>query len=472
MFAAFLAMPFAAALLGFLLPGHRARVAVMVASSLAHLGLVASFWLYRPAAIAGELLMLDDLGLLVLTLVSVVFALVTLYTPEYLRRKGAPTTRTYVACALALLGAMALASCTLHFGVLWVAVEASTLASAPLVAHRTTPEKLEATWKYLVLCSVGVGLALLGTFFLGIGATVGPAPVEELTASALLGAAPHIPPAWLRVAFVLLVVGYGTKMGLAPLHMWLPDAYSEAPSPASALFSGALSNVAFLGMIRALPVLEAAGQGSFGRDLLVALGLVSLLVSATFVLNQRDVKRMLAYSSIENYGILALGVGLGGVGTYGALLHAVNHSVAKVLLFLVAGNVLVLCGTRNVGELRGLGRRAPWTGALLAGGFLAISGSPPFGLFWSEFTVLRAALAAKPWVAVAFLGLLGAAFVGMARIVLSVLQGGDEGVARVVEPVGLVAPPAVLFAGVLALGLTVPAPLDALLRGAARVLGG
>ncbi|MDF1556491.1 MAG: proton-conducting transporter membrane subunit [Deferrisomatales bacterium] len=471
MFVAFLVFPFVAALLGFLLPG-RGRLGVLVASALVHVGLVAAFWVHRPAPLGGELLALDDLGLVILSVVSVVFALVSLYTPTYLRCKGTPATGVYVACCLGLLGSMSLAACTLHLGILWVAVEASTLASAPLIAHRTTPAKLEATWKYLVLCSVGVSLALLGTFFLGIGATLGPNPVQELTTSALLGAAPRIPAAWLRVAFVLLLVGYGTKMGLAPLHMWLPDAYAEAPAPASALFSGALSNVAFLGVVRTLPVLESAGQGAFARGLLIALGLTSLLVSATFVVYQRDVKRMLAYSSIENYGVIALGVGLGGLGTYGALLHAVNHSLAKTLLFLVAGNVLVLLGTRDVGRLRGLGRRAPWTAALLAGGFLAITGAPPFGLFWSEFTVVRAALAVHPWVAVTMLVLLGAAFVGMARIVLSVLHGGDAADAVTRESPGLVLAPAVLFCTVLVLGCVVPPPLHALLTSAARAFGG
>jgi len=471
MFVAFLAFPFVAALLGLVAPG-RARLVVLVAASLAHAAVVASFWMQRPAPLGGEILALDALGLVILSVVSAVFLLVSLYTPTYLRRKETPATGAYAACCLGLLGSMSLAACTLHLGVLWVAVEGSTLASAPLIAHRTTPAKLEATWKYLVLCSVGVGLALLGTFFLGIGATLGANPIQELTTSALLEAAPRIPAAWLRVGFVLLLVGYGTKMGLAPLHMWLPDAYAEAPAPASALFSGALSNVAFLGVVRTLPVLEAAGQGPFARSLLIALGLASLLVSATFVVYQRDLKRMLSYSSIENYGVMALGVGLGGLGTYGALLHAVNHSLAKTVLFLVSGNVLVLLGTREVGRLKGLGRRAPWTAMLLAGGFLAIAGSPPFGLFWSEFTVVRAALALHPWVAVAMLALLGAAFVGMARIVLSVLHGGEVGDPVVHESPGLLLAPGVLLAGVLVLGFLVPLPLHELLASASRALGG
>ncbi|MHB8763415.1 MAG: proton-conducting transporter transmembrane domain-containing protein, partial [Deferrisomatales bacterium] len=429
MLVAAVALPFAAALLAWALPGDRSRLGLLLGASAAHLALVAGFWRVRPPALGGEALALDDLGLLFLTVTSVVFALVSLYTPAYLERKGRGSTRVYVSCSLALLGAMGMVCSTRHFGLLWVAIEASTLAGAPLIAHRLTPAKLEATWKYLLLCSVGVALALLGTFFLGLSAAGLPGGgVPDLTVSALQAAAPGLSVPWLKGSFVLLLVGYGTKMGLAPLHAWLPDAYGEAPSPTSALFSGALSNCAFLGVLRALPVLEGAGLGGFGRGLLLLLGFASLVVAAGFILGQADLKRMLAYSSVENYGIMAVGVGLGGVGTYGALLHAVNHSVAKVLLFLLAGNVLVLHGTRTIAALRGVAKRTPWTGALFAAGFLAIAGSPPFGPFLSEFTILRAALDGRGGgLAVLYLLLLGASFVGLTTGTLAVLQGEPAG---------------------------------------------
>lgn len=474
MLTAFLGAPFAAALAAYVLPRDRWRNALLAAYSLAHLGAVGAFWAARPAPVGGEVLVLDDLGLLFLTVTAVLYALVNLYTPTYLARKGTPSNRVFVPCTLALLGAMDLVASTRHFGLLWVAVEASTLASAPLIAHRVTPAKLEATWKYLLLCSVGIALALLGTFFLGIGAAALPGESEDFTVSALRAGAGALSVPWLKGAFVFLLVGYGTKLGLAPLHSWLPDAYSEAPSPVSALFSGALSNCAFLGILRVLPVLDAAGLGPFGRHLLVLFGLLSLLVAAAFILGQRDLKRMLAYSSIENMGILALGVGLGGLGTYGALLHAVNHSLVKSLLFLAAGNVLILCGTRTVGELKGLGRRAPRTSALFLIGFLAIAGTPPFGPFLSEFTIFRAAVdQGQGWIAGLYLALLAAVFVGMAAIVLNVVQGEPgDGAGPVREPWALVAPPAALALGVLGLGLMIPGPLESLLRGASLAAGG
>jgi hydrogenase-4 component F len=471
---ALLAGPFLAAAVAYLLPRDGQRNALLVAYPLAHLIAVLACWTWPPAPLGGEVLILDDLGRLFLTVTAVLYALVGLYTPSYLALKGTPSNRIFVPCVLALLGAMDLVTATRHFGVLWVAVEASTLASAPLIAHRVTPAKLEATWKYLLLCSVGIALALLGTFFLGISASgIEGAPVD-FTVTALAAAAPVLSLRWLKGSFVLLLVGYGTKLGLAPMHSWLPDAYSEAPSPVSALFSGALSSCAFLGILRVLPVLDAAGLGPWGRNLLILLGLVSLAVAAAFTLGQADLKRMLSYSSIENMGILALGVGLGGLGTYGALLHAVNHALAKALLFLSAGNVLLFCGTRSVGALKGLGRRAPWTGALFTVGFLAIVGSPPFGLFLSEFTILRAALEqGRPVVAALYLVLLAAVFVGMAGVMLNVLQGHpEEGTPVAHEPPALIWPPAVLALGVLVLGVVIPAPLESLLQGAARSLGG
>jgi len=473
MFPLFLVGPFAAAALAYFLRGSRARNALFGGYCLAHLAVVSRFWAVRPGPLSGEILVLDDLGLLFVTVVALLYALVALYTPTYLAAKGTPSNRVLVPCTLALLGVMDVALSTRHYGLLWVALEASTLASAPLIAHRVTPKKLEATWKYLLLCSVGIALALLGTFFLGISASAVEGPAADLTVSSMVSAAPRLSLPWLKGAFVFLLVGYGTKLGLAPLHTWLPDAYAEAPSPISALFSGALSNCAFLGILRVLPILEAAGAGTFGRDLLVLLGLLSLTVAAAFVLGQADLKRMLAYSSIENMGILALGVGIGGMGNYGALLHAVNHALVKTLLFLAVGNVLILCGTRAVGEVSGLLRRAPRTGALLALGFVAIVGTPPFGPFLSELTILRAALdQGLGLVALLYLVLLGATFVGMAGVTLSVLQGTPSEVAKPKEPLALLIPPGLLALGVLGLGLWIPAPVEALLRAAASGIGG
>jgi hydrogenase-4 component F len=237
------------------------------------------------------------------------------------------------------------------------------------------------------------------------------------------------------------------------------------------LLSGALLNCAFLGILRMQQVMEAAGQALFGRQLLVGFGLVSLGFAAAFILRQPDYKRMLAYSSVEHMGILALGVGLAGAGTFGAMLHSINHSLSKAMLFLVAGNILAAYRTKSTSEVHGMARTLPVSGTLWVAGFLAITGSPPFGTFLSEFTILRAALDQhRPGVAIAYLGLLGLIFVGMASITLNMAQGPASKQAP--EPLLSILPPAALAIPVLVLGVYIPPPLSRALREIAHTLGG
>ncbi|MDD4892109.1 MAG: proton-conducting transporter membrane subunit, partial [Phycisphaerae bacterium] len=270
------------------------------------------------------------------------------------------------------------------------------------------------------------------------------------------------------------LVGYGTKMGLAPMHTWLPDAHSEAPSVVSALLSGALLNCAFLALLRVHAVLAAAGLGDFSRSLLVLLGLVSMGFAAVFLIRQGDYKRMLAYSSVEHMGILALGVGLGGAAVVGSMLHAVNHSLAKAMLFLAAGNLLSAYRTKRADEVRGAMARMPMTGAIWLAGFLAIAGSPPFGLFVSELMILQKALADGRYaLAGGYLLALGAVFVAMARIVLPMAYGeARPGDRPIREPWRSTWPLAAMGAAVLALGVYQPGWLGAVLRGAAACVGG
>ena len=382
----------------------------------------------------------------------------------------------FAGCLLLFLATMTLVALSQHFVVLWIGIEATTLASAPLIYFHRQHRSLEATWKYLMVCSVGIGLALLGTFFLSVAAARPGAEPVPLLLSELIAGAGDLQDSWLRLGFVLLLVGYGTKMGLAPLHTWLPDAHSESPSVVSALMSGALLNCAFLGILRAYQVCGAAGLARWCGTLLTFFGLFSLALAAVFLLRQTDYKRLLAYSSVEHMGILALGVGLGGSATFGALLHAVNHSLAKAMLFLAAGNILGLYRTKSVRDVRGVLEALPITGALWLAGLLAIAGSPPFGTFVSEFTILRGAVEqGRGVVAVVYLVLLGVIFVGQSSAMLGMAQGEPT------TPLGspgrrerwlVVGPPAVLGLGVLVLGVWVPPALDALLRTAARALGG
>ncbi len=265
-------------------------------------------------------------------------------------------------------------------------------------------------------------------------------------------------------------------MGLAPMHAWLPDAHSEAPAPASALLSGGLLTCAFLALLRGVQVCLAAGLGGFVRPVLVAFGLLSLTLSAAFIIGQQDFKRLLAYSSMEHMGILALGVGVGGVAAWGAMLHALGHGLAKGLLFLTAGNLLAAYGSKAVADVRGAIRRLPISGPLWVAGFLAIAGAPPFGLFLSELTILKGILDAGRWVVAAlYLGALAAVFAGMAGVVLRMALGQsptDELRAGTVERASAVLPPLALGVAVLVLGVWIPAPLRELLTAAARLVGG
>jgi hydrogenase-4 component F len=327
-------------------------------------------------------------------------------------------------------------------------------------------------WKYLLISSVGIALALLGIFFLAT-AQHG-VPGRPLIVSDLAASATALHPSWLRAAFLFLLVGFGTKMGLAPMHTWKPDTYGEAPSLVGGLMAGALTSCAFLGLARVTGVAMAAGHGPFVQPVLIGFGLVSMVVAAAFIIGQTDLKRLLAYSSVEHMGLLVLGLGFGGIGTYGSALHVLNNGLSKGWLFLVAGNVVLATGSSSAVANRGLLRTVPVSGVLLVLGLFAVTGSPPFSLFVSEFTILRAALdAGHPWIAAAILLLLAIIFVGMASLVLEMSLGEPApGTQRVAESRWLVVGPVALAATVLVLGVYLPAPLRAALAGAAAGLGG
>jgi hydrogenase-4 component F len=296
-----------------------------------------------------------------------------------------------------------------------------------------------------------------------------------MTLSELTAHAAELNPAWLKAAFLLLLVGYGTKMGLAPLHTWLPDAHSEAPSVVSALLSGALLNCAFLAILRIHGVCVVAGLAEFSRGLFILFGIASMAVAAVFIVGQSDYKRMLAYSSVEHMGIAMLGMGVEGIAGFGALLHVVNHSLSKAMLFLLAGNILGAYRTKVAGQVTGILRWLPATGALWLAGFFAITGSPPFGLFISEFTILKGMLESHHAVlAVVYLALLLTVFMGMAMTVLRMAHGTPPEALlespRRREPLWSVIPPAVLGLAVLMLGLFVPGALRGAIDDALRAL--
>jgi hydrogenase-4 component F len=481
-------VPLLGGLSSFLIRNDRPRRGLLMLCAVLHGALTASAWFWTPLPAADGWLGLDKIGLLFLSLTSLLFLCAAFYAVGYLAREERGQIQDFqedvsyvdepeaifTGCLLLFLATMTCVCVSQHFGLLWVAVEATTLSSAPLIYFHRHHRSLEAAWKYLLICSVGIALALLGNFFLAMAAS-GAQPVIPLMVGDLKAHAERLQLPWLKAAFLFLLVGYGTKMGLAPLHTWLPDAHSEAPSVVSALLSGALLNCAFLGILRAFQVCVAAGQAEFAQELLQGFGLLSVAVAAIFIIEQADFKRLLAYSSIEHMGILSLGVGLGGVGTFGAMLHAVNHSVAKAMLFFVAGNLLGVYKTKTVVDIRGAIRRLPVSGVLWVAGFLAITGSPPFGLFLSEIIILKAALdAGHPFVAVLYLASLALVFIGMSRVVLRMAQGAKPASSEAEnrpEPLSATLPPLALGSLVLVLGLYIPPVLHRMLWDTARFLG-
>lgn len=477
------ALPAAAGILAFAISSDRARRAVWAATAVLQAVLTARAVAIGPEREPGAWLMVDPLAALFLSVTSLLFLCATFYGIDHVRRKpvvaAAETGEDwyfmdtseafFTGCFLLFFASMTLAVLSWRLGLQWVAIEATTLTSAPLIYTHRNRRSLEAAWKYLLICSVGIALALMGVFFVGVSL---PSGFDNLSVDNLVGRASTLHTRWLKMACLFFLVGYGTKMGLAPMHTWLPDAHSEAPSPVSALLSGSLLNCAFLGILRLHQLCVAAGVGAFNQQLLVAFGLLSMGLAGVFLLRQPDYKRLLAYSSVEHMGILALGVGLGGVAVFGAVFHAVVHSLVKAALFMVSGNILLSYHSKLAEDVQGLRRALPATGILWLAGFLAITGSPPFGLFLSEFVILRTAILQGRWVvSLATLLFLSLVFVGMLGTFLKMSLGPTESPAAR-EPLMSVFPPVVLLVLALGLGLWIPGSLWDLLSAAAVSLGG
>jgi hydrogenase-4 component F len=468
-------IPLALAIVAFALPSERWRPWLLPFGGAAHLVLVV-LALRRPVVSAFEgWLLLDPLGRLILGFLSLLFFLCSVYVPGYLALRREGSNRIFCACLLAFLGTMTLITESHHLGLMWVALEATTLASAPLLYFNRNQRSLEATWKYLLIGSVGIALALLGSLFLAYAAFRSGLGTSLLFED-LVRDAPQLSRPWLHSAFVLLLVGYGTKMGLAPMHTWKPDAYGESPGVVGALLAGGLTNCAFLALLRFYQICSAAGEAAFVRQVMIALGLLSMAVACVFMARQQDFKRMLAYSSVEHMGILVLGMGIGGTAVFGALLHLISTGLTKGALFLSAGNIHRAYGSKLTTNVSGALRRVPVSGALFLAGFFAITGSPPFGPFLSEFIILRAAIDSGQFIiAGLLLAMLFVVFVGMGATVLSVVQGEPP---KGMQPNEfrdsflMVGPAVACLALVLLLGVYVPPQVTGLLQNAANFLDG
>lgn len=387
-----------------ILLGRRTRlvegVSVAGAGSMLVLGLYLVFRVFDQGSLDEGIWYMDQFSGLMMLIIVLIGSLAMVYSVPYMRHEldsgevNPKKVAYYYGFLFLFILTMVLVVVSDNLGMVWIAVEATTLVSAFLVGFHNKATSLEATWKYLIICSIGISLALLGTIFIYASSLPILGEGSDLHWTSLMAVADQLDPAFLKIGFVLVLIGYGTKAGLAPMHTWLPDAHSQSPSPVSALLSGVLLNCAMYAVLR-YHVLLTHSQlgGGFSSGLLLLFGLLSLGIAAAFIITQKDYKRLLAYSSIEHMGIISIGFGFGGYwGIFGGLLHMLNHSLTKALLFFGAGNVLQKYGTKNISEVRGLVRTMPFTAALLMLGALAITGSPPFSIFTSEIMVLTAGI--------------------------------------------------------------------------------
>jgi hydrogenase-4 component F len=477
-----LGMPLLGTLVLALLGARRYAAEVNVAVSLATL-LAASLLVVRvirngPLLVGHEQFFVDSFNVFLVALTAFVGFTTAIFSRPYMRieehhgRLNARRLRLYHSMYQLFMAAMFLALLTNNMGLMWVAMEAATLSTVLLVSLYRTKASLEAAWKYFILCGVGIAQALFGTILLYFAAerTLGRQGMTALLWTHLNAAKGDLEPRVMGLAFVFLLVGYGTKVGLAPLHNWLPDAHAEGPTPVSAVLSGLLLNVALYAVIRC-KVLAVGSIGPLmpGR-MLMAFGLLSAVLAAFFLWRQRDIKRLFGYSSIEHMGIITFAFGLGGpVANFAALLHMTVHSLTKSSIFFTAGHASQTAGTQQIDGIRGLVGISPTIGWGLMLGSLAILGMPPFGLFASEFLILTTAMREHPWATPFLLIALGVAFAGIFMKVQP-MAFGESDAPKLPHSPALV-PVFVHLAMVLMLGLYIPPALAEWYRAAARLIG-
>jgi hydrogenase-4 component F len=351
---------------------------------------------------------LDGFGTWTILCAAIVYFLASIYAVGYMRLLGEDDRLPRFYAMFAGFGLSTLVGPMMNnAGLYWIAIELTTLISTFLVAFEHGAASIEAAWKYIIVVSAGISLALLGTVLFYWSGTFVLGPSYDMTWKALGDVASRLNPSLVSLSFLLVLIGYGTKVGLAPMHTWLPDAHSEGPAPVSALLSGALLNTAMVGIVRYLAVADAAGIGRLARGTFLALGAFSLFIAALFIVRQKGIKRLMAYSSVEHMGVIALGFGFGGtLGVAGALYHMLNHSLNKSAMFFGAGGVMRAYQTKRIPSIRHVMRHLPMLGGLWLAGAVAITGAPPFALFLSELTIIRAGLARTQHVLVALMALL------------------------------------------------------------------
>ena len=430
-----------------------------------------------PMVALEEQFFVDPFNVFLVALTAFVGFTTALFSRPYMRieehhgRVNSARLRLYHSMYQLFSFTMVLCLLSNNVGILWVALEGATLSTVLLVSLYRTPASLEAAWKYFILCSVGIAQALFGVILLYFAAekVLGPGGTSLLWTH-LYEVRHQLEPTVLSLAFVFLLVGFGTKVGLVPLHNWLPDAHAEGPTPVSAVLSGLLLNVALYAVVRSKVLVDGALDRNFSGNLMMGFGLLSVVVAAFFLSRQKDIKRMFAYSSVEHMGIMTFAFGMGGpVAAFAGLLHMTVHSLTKSAIFFTVGHASQKTGTQNMDEIRGLIESNPTIGWGLLLGSLAILGMPPFGVFTSEFMVLTTAMHEHSWATPFLLVALGVAFAAIFGKVQPMVFGATTA-RRLPHPPALI-PVFVHLAIVLMLGLYIPPYLVDWYRQAARLIG-
>jgi hydrogenase-4 component F len=469
-----LAIPLTSTLLLLLITNFRLSARLNAFSSLLTLLAALSLLFNRPAA--GTYLLVDELNIVFIILNNLVGFTTSVFSASYIGheleiKRLTPThLRFYHAMYQVLLFSMNLALLANNIGLMWVAIEVATLTTVLMVGIYRTPEALEAAWKYFILGSVGIALALFGTILVYMAArpVIGEGP-NGMVWTVLVAHAAHLDPALLNLAFVFLLLGYGTKVGLAPLHAWLPDAHAEGPTPISAVLSGLLLNVALHAILR-FKLLLAASPGAIAPGPLMAtMGLVSLIFAGFMLYRRRDIKRMFAYSSIEHMGIIAFAFGMGGaLANFAGLLHMTMHSLTKSAIFFGVGHIAQAKGTQRLADLRGVTVTHPLLGWALVVGTVAIAGMPPFGIFMSEFLVVTSTFTRVPLLALPLIVGLLVAFGALLLHVQGIAFGDPKGSSEPIKASYL--PMFAHLALVITAGIYLPAPLVAWFQHVAELL--
>ena len=445
--------------------------------------LVSAFLTWRvieqgPMMVGDGWFFIDSFNVFLVALTAFVAFTTTLFSRPYMRiekehgKLNDKRLRLYHSSYQIFIGAMLLALTTNNMGVLWVAMEAATLATVLLVSLYRTPASLEAAWNYFIVCGVGIALALFGTILLYFAAEkILGAGGTALQWTHLDNVKKQLEPTVLSLAFVFLIVGYGTKVGLAPLHSWLPDAHAEGPTPVSAVLSGLLLNVALYAVLRSKVLVDGALGNDMAGRLMMGFGLFSVVLAAFLLKRQTDAKRMFAYSSIEHMGLITFAFGMGGpVANFAALLHMTMHSLTKSAIFFAVGHAAQKAGSQAMADIRGLIKTNPTIGWGLMLGTIAILGVPPFGVFASEFLIITTTMHEHPWATPFLLLSLGVAFASIFGKVQPMVFGETE-LPRLPYQPALV-PVFLHLALVLMMGLYIPPFLAAWYKQAAQILGG